>query len=324
MKRRSGHITVDPENRLTVTDIFREVAGVTYEAAIEDSVGGKRLRKLLLDGKWSLTPEHDLKFRVSGTDSPFAGRTIILRGDVERVKGSGLTFRVRSCDAVSGTRSCTIELKGKWRADGNNRITFNVAGSRGRYDVLRFQGAWRLNRRNELIYRYTRTALRTRTRREKTLVFRGYWDLERRRIVYRIEGSNDSFFSFKAAIQSKSLRAADGSIKYQVGIKYSRRRVYRQRVQVVTIYGLWKLGKDLSVRFEVLCSGNKRRRITFQAEKMIGENGAVTVSLKTARGEKLGVEVRFSKAFSNDAELFVALGRQGRDVRIIGGVRVRL
>jgi len=277
-----SEISTDDRNRLVLLN------AVTPEENI--------FRKAVLDGKWSLTPEHDLKIRLSASRLFPAGKTVILKGDIEKATGGGLTFRVRHSDTLSGIPSRSIELKGRWSADSYNRITFNVAKSRGRYDVLRFQGAWDVNKRNTLTYSYVRTRMKTRTRKEHTLVFQGWWDLGASRLVYRVEGSGDSFFAFKAALQSRSLRAADGVIKYQVGIKYLKENVYSECRRTVSIYGTWKVGRGLTASFEAAYSGGKHHKTRFEIEKQIGKSAA---------------------------EIFLILSRSAAESSIMGGLRVR-
>lgn len=325
MPNKPSRITVDSKNRLIVTDTFKRTvrSGVSHEAVVAASGGKKRLRNVVLDGRWSLTSDHDLKLNLTGSNSSYFGKIIILRGDIERQDGTGLVFRARRSNAISGMRTNTIELKGKWHADDNNRITFNVAKSKGRYDVLRFQGAWQLSKQNEVIYRYTKTVLRKGVKKEKQLVFKGYWQLRRGRIVYCFERSNNSFFAFKTALQSRSLKAAQGAIKYQIGIRYLKGKTYRQHKQVIAIYGKWKLGKDFSVGFEVAYSRGKRRQMRFLIEKFVAGGGTITVTLKDYSGKRLGLEVRFSKRVSRDAEFFIAFSRFDLESRITGGLRVK-
>ncbi|MFC1548637.1 hypothetical protein ACFL5E_01605 [Candidatus Omnitrophota bacterium] len=324
MSKYSSNIAVDARNRLILTETTQDKVPVTgYEVSTYATGGKKRLKKIAVDGTWSLTPELDLKFRVSGSKTPLRGKTIILRGDVGRTKGSSLTFNVRAYEGISGVRTTSLTLSGKWLADGNNRITFKVTKGRGRYDTLRFQGAWQVNRRNELIYRYEKTALKTKTKRAKILIFRGRWELGKRYLVYNFEGSGDSCFTFKAALQSRSLMASDGVVKYQIGIKYYIGKRLRKRTQVVTIFGVWKLGKDLKIAFEAACSGGRHSTMRFSVEKLIGEGNSITVALKKEDGESLGFEVTFRKVFRDDAELFLAISRFAEESRIIGGVRIR-
>ncbi len=275
-KSKSIKVKVDTENKLVIDD-------------------KNRLKKFVLDGRWSLTPENNLKLHVLASRSEFSGKTLVLKGDIESVTGKSLSFRVRECRLFSGLRSGTVQLKGIWRVDRYNRITFNAAKARGRYDTLTFQGAWQVNKQNEVIYRYFRKDLKTRKKKTRTLIFKGWWDLGKDRIVYRLDRATDSFFGIKAALQSRSLLAAEGEIKYQVGIKYLERKVYRRVTKTITIYGTWKLSRDLNAKFEVKYSLGKVKEMSFLAEKVIAEGSNVTLSLNKKTGEKLGFSVMFTK-----------------------------
>jgi len=323
MPKQSSYISIDSKNRVIITETFKDASRVGRNMRSVSSGGVRRLRKIAVDGSWSMTEDHDLKLKVSGIKSPYAGKTIVLRGEIKKVTGTRLIFGVRESDTVTGLRTRSIELSGRWRADKNNRITFAVRKSNGRRDVLRFQGAWSVGKRNELVYRYVKTSLKKGEKFEKALVFKGYWNLARRRLTYRIEGSTKSYFSFSASIGTKSLRASSGVIKYRVGIKYKRAKVYHQIRRVVSIYGAWKFGKDLSVRFEATGSGKKYTALSFTAEKPIGRGNIVAVALKAKDGEKLGVDVTFTKEFSKDAEVFLTLSRYPNESHIMSGVRIK-
>jgi len=320
-----ARISVDGRNRLVVTRTFR---GRRHEADVEGRGKAFRVGRVAVDGRWSLTPEHDLKFSAAGRDRAGLGKTVILRGEIIKAGGAGLLFRVRRSESAAGISARTVELKGTWRADAANRITFRASRSGGRYDMLRFEGVWDINKRNELVYRYAGTALRRGKKEERTIVFRGRWDLTRSRIVYSLERSSGSVFEFKAALQSPSLRASDGEIKYQVGIRYRKDRVYRRVRKVVVLYGAWKLGRGLSVRFEMPCSGGRAAALVFEAGKLEGDHGKVIVSLRRVGGKRMDLEVEFRKAFASDAELFLMIGSSAaggsrKDLSILGGLRVR-
>ena len=295
-----------------------------YETVLRHTPEGPVPVKTVIDGKWSLTENHDLRLTLSGADSAFIGRTVIFRGDILRPSSTGLSFRIRSCDALSGAKSRTIQLKGVWAADSKNRITFRVSKLEGRYDVLTFNGTWKIGRNNELLYKIVKTQLKTKIKKEKTITFRGYWDLSRTRIVYRVEGSADSSFSFKAAIRSKSLMAKEGVIRYQLGTVYSSLpRRGETFLRTVTIYGTWKLGRDLSVRFQLKSLGSKKREILFEVAKMFVKKRKITVALKNRQGQKLGLDVTFTRVVSKDTEFFISLSRNPSENRILGGVRLR-
>lgn len=309
MSKLTTQLTVDDSNRLLLTETIPKPR--------------KKLRKFLLEGKWSLSDDHHLNIKVQGTRSPYAGKTLIFTGDIEKVNGSSFVFRARRSDALSGMRATSIELKGVWQADSNNRLTFNVSRSRSAYDVLRLQGAWKVNKNNELSYQYRRTELKRSVRKLQTLVFNGYWEIGQDRIVYRVEGNDDSFFVFRAALQTKSLMASRDKIRYQVGIKYSRKKVYKETVRTVTIFGKWKLNRDLSVRLEMLRARGKKHSVDFGIERAVWKNGKLDVSLATSEGRDLGVKVSFNKPFGTDAEFFIAASRLPKESRVDGGVKIK-
>lgn len=318
-------ITVDRYNRIVVTRTFR---GRRHEADVEDRGKTPRVERVAVDGKWSLTPEHDLKFSVAGRDRAGLGKTVILRGEIIKAGGTELLFRVRKAESADGISARTVELKGTWQADTYNRITFRASRSAGKYDMLRFEGVWDINRRNELVYRYAGTVLRRGKKKERTIVFRGRWDFTRSRIVYSLERFSGSVFEFKAALQSPSLRASDGKIKFQVGIKYRKDRAYRRVRKVVVLYGAWKLGRGFSVRFEMPSPGGSAAVLVFEAGKLEGNYGKVVVFLRRAGEKKMALEVEFRKVFVDDAELFLAIGSsfadgRRKDLTVLGGLRVR-
>ena len=87
--------------------------------------GDELFNKISLEGEF--TEDYDLKFHVSGSNSIYSGQTIIFSGEIEKVSGSGLTFKIRGAEPLSGIKSSTITLSGKWQADKNNRLTFLVS-----------------------------------------------------------------------------------------------------------------------------------------------------------------------------------------------------
>ena len=323
MSNYSKQIYLDDSNSLIIEEFFNEKNVVSTEIESKGPSFNRKLRRLVLDGKWSLTPEHDLSLRLSGRNSPSRGKNIILRGEIVKTTGSSLSFRVRHSDAISGLRSKTVELKGVWKEDANNRITFKVSKAKGRYDVLRFQGAWKVNKRNELVYKYVKTFLKKRTKKERTLIFKGFWDIKEKRLVYRFEGVPGSYFAFKAALQTPSLRASSGTIKYQVGIRYYVGKVFRERTQVVTLFGTWKINRELEVSFEVVYYGRNKRSIRFIAERIFKKGTSLRISLKDEEGGKLGIEVVFAKRFLEDAELFVFLSHNVYENKVLGGVKIK-
>ncbi len=279
--------------------------------------------KFVLDGKWSLTEDHGLNFKVTSAESYLEGKNLIFHGEIEETTGNSIKLRIRQSQPLSGVKSGAIELKGKWQADANNRICFLVSKGEGRYDTLRFQGSWKVNKNNELIYNYKKTYLKTKVKELQTITFKGYWKFFEHKLIYRLDKSSDSSFKFKAEIASPKITAGSKWIKYSVGVKYASKRTTKTTTQLITVYGKWKLTYDLKVVFEVSYLHGKRKETIFGIEKLIAHKTSIALTLRDKSGKPLGIELTFKKAFENDAELFVALSHVGEEVKIEGGVSVK-
>jgi hypothetical protein len=319
--KRSLENFLDEHNRIKLSG---KGPGVASETLVRSAFPDVVPEKTRIDGKWSLTENHDLSLSVSASDTGLSGKTIILRGDILSPSSSGFLFRVRHCDALSGARSRTIELKGVWAADDKNRITFRAAKADGRYDVLTFNGTWDIGPDNELSYKFVKTGLKKGDKKETVIAFRGHWDLYRSRIVYSIQGGGGSFFSFKAAVQSKSLMAKKGEIRYQLGAEVSSRKAGGAGTsRAVSIFGTWKLSREFKTSFELKSTEKKKRQITFGIERVFAKGHKITVSLKDSAGEKLGMDVTFTGTFKKDAEFFLSLGRSAPEISLIGGIKLK-
>lgn len=328
---KKSKISITADNKLVLTDIYEnEIKFISpgnlsskgsQKTHIETTSGEKQLRKLVLEGKWSLSEGHDLQLNILGANSPYFGKTIIFRGNIEPPTGNKLGFRIRRSENISGLRATSIQLTGRWQADSNNRLSFRAAKSRGKYDILRIEGGWRVNKRNELLYRYSETALRTKTNKKITIIFKGHWDINKNRLIYRMDGYPGSFFNFHAGIRSRSLIASDGLIKFAVGIKYSEKKTYHTLKRIITLYGTWKFEKNFSIGFELKYPSKDRYKIVFNIKEILSKGGSLTVSTE-GPGNK-GLKVTFQKTFNNDAELFIGLSKIASEKRLTAGVRIK-
>ncbi len=322
--KRISRVEINKNNDLVIfEDISLKEKKTSYSVGLTTTNKKTQLRKVVLNGAWRLTPENDLEYRLVGSTSRHLGKSILFRGILKDPSGSLLSFSAKRIEGFSGKVSSRIDLKGRWQSDRNNRITFIVSRAQGASNTLRFEGAWEANKNNLLVYRYSKTHLKTKVKQTQILIFKGFWAVGKNRLVYRLEGRSDSSFSFKAAFQTRSIRAKAGAIKYQVGIIYSRGGVKRTRKQTVTIFGTWKLSKDLSLEFTVKSYGSKSYRISLGIQALIWEKGKLKLSLTSDRNKDLGVDLVFTKKFTSDAELFLALAQSKQESKIIGGMRVK-
>lgn len=276
--------------------------------------------KVALDGTWRLSETHDLEFSVRAYSDWLPGTTLTFKTGIISAKGNELVFSARISDGEGGALGCAFAFGGKWQADKNNRLTFEITRYTGRVNKLVFQGAWRIGEDNEIFYSYSNQALKTKDKEEFSFGLKGSWALGARRIAYRVEGSSDSVLTFSAALETPSIIAKDGEIRYAVGVRFTMAGKEKLVLSSVAIFGTWKLGKDLSVGFEVKNTAAGRNILTFSAEKAVFKGGTLTLDLKTEDGKKFGAGVKFTKTFAKDIQMFVEYSRSGGDDRILGGI----
>jgi hypothetical protein len=296
-----GSIAVGRGNRLA------------YQLASRDgAVGGSRA--VVFDGRWRLTSGHRLAFVLRETGT--VGRsTLYFNGALLRAESDALIV------ALDRGATRRIMLSGRWAADARNRLTFLVARADGTEDRLTLQGGWEVGPHHALRYRFRRRAADGRGAQEHALIFEGGWDVPAAsRLVYRLAGSDDSAFEFRAHLRSRTLAAARGRLVFDVGIGLSRSATGRRRV---ILSGAWKLNRDLSVSLEVPYAGGRVQPIRFEGTLALGPRQRVAVALQDHRRRPLGLTVTFTRTLSQDAALFLRLQRDERERSAIGGVRVR-
>jgi hypothetical protein len=305
--RRAAHtVRTDRRNRL----IYETAAPATQLDGVP--------RRLILDGTWGLSADHRL--RIAVRQSGEARRQAVQVGaGLLRASAKALTFAVRRHEADGRVSAQELTLRGRWQADARNRLVFHAAKADGSEDRLTLSGAWELGPHHELLYQYRQRTGRGRAG-LRTLRFAGTWDVvESHRLVYRLEGSDDSAFAFRASLQTPSLNARDGRLAYQVGIELADGRVINRRV---TLFGAWKLNRDLSAAFEIPYEGGRREAIRFSGTLRFASRNELTVELADHRRRPLGLTVTFTRRFLKDARWFLRFEKAGRDVEALAGVQV--
>ena len=287
------------------------------------------------EGRWKLTPDHKLVYRKRGKAEQAA-----LTGTLVAGEAGALVIAVTARGGVGKTVAGTARLSGRWELDKKNRITFYVERGSQRYDRLTFQGAWELNDHHEVVYAYkTRETLKggrnnKRRARQTTqkLTFKGFWDIaEDNRLTYLVEGDTESAFRVRGTFETKSLRAKTGALRYQAGIEYRTARGARKRVKrTLTLFGKWKLSRDLALSFEVEYSGGRKAPITLGADfKLPWREGPaaaalpdkISIDLKNRSGRPLGIELVLTKDFlKGKVKTFLRLARSTRESAVEVGV----
>ena len=303
-----GRVSTDKGNRLT------------YEVeSSSDRQGRPGPSTFNLDGTWKLTKRHELALTLHEAEE-HVRQTVYLKGALVEAKANALIFALRRYGTEGVRTAGRLTLSGRWQADAKNRLTFLAERADGSEDRLTLQGGWDVGPHHELLYRYRQLDRRDHHE-EHTLTFAGAWNVTQAdRLVYQLAGSTNSAFEFKASLQSPSLLARDERIVYQIGIGLSGGKTQQQRV---TLFGTWKLNRDLSVSFDMPYADGRVQAIHFEGTYAITAKDRIAVALQNSRREHLGVTVTFTKDLVPDTSLFLRLRKDAEESSVIGGVQIR-
>lgn len=273
-----------------------------------------------LRGRWSLTENHSLRFTLDKWRRQTFGDQLILRGDIIDVNKNSVEFSVttRTKDSVRSTY--VLKLRGRWQADKHNRLGFMVKKEHQRYDTLTFNGAWQINKNHEIIYQYQKARLIRKLKKIHTLTFKGYWDIkEKMRVSYVIDRNTNSVFDFRTRLAIFK----DNYIKYEIGIELSRRM--RPVKQTITLFGRWKVKKDVGLAFEVKYGNRKIQAIVFGAEVKITNRDTILFKLKNdVDNEDIGIKLELGhKILKGDAQAFIRLLKSKRESVVLIGAGLR-
>lgn len=242
-----------------------------------------------------------------------------LRGALTGAEVNALVFTLAQ-DGSEDRRGQRVALSGRWQADARNRLVFLAQRADGGEDRLTLQGGWELDEHHRVVYRYLRRDPGGRRSREQAVIFDGAWDIPGAdRLVYRLEGSSRSAFEFRAGLRSRSLMAGEGRMVYEVGVGLAR-GLRRQRV---SLFGTWKLNRDLSVTFEVPYAGGRVQGIRFEGEAALTGRDRLALGLSTRGGDRLGLRVTFTRQLVPDTSLFLRLQQDAEERSAMAGVQVR-
>jgi len=329
---------IDPHNRLvakvtgrkTRLPRFRKILDGRFKIGkdneltyhVKSPLSGKVTlpSQIKLKGSWSLTETHDLKFTVNKWEKETFGNKMTLLGKIIDVKKNSILFSLTTQKKHKTQSVYILKLNGSWQADKDNRITFKVKKERGRHDILTFNGIWELNRNHQIIYRYERAHLIRKSRTIRTLTFKGHWDIRKRdRISYVIDIKSGSVFSFK----TKYGIFSDNYIKYTVGIRLSARKTQNRRT--ITLFGEWKVKRNIGLIFEISSRDKKFKSITFGAKAILASKNKVLFKLKNNIGTSdLGVNLKLSRAIlQKNGEAFLQILRAKNEKAILLGTGFR-
>ena len=334
-------LQVDPHNRLVVSETgeklrltrFRRVLDGKFKTGPNNSLiyhikvpmvglvpnleGAPHQVKLR--GKWSLSKNHDLVLTLDKWRRQIPGDELTLQGQIAAASGNSLSFAVTTRSEKNIESRNILRLQGVWQADEHNRLTFRVKKGEGRHDTLIFDGIWEVNRQHQIVYRYEKSQLTRQRILKKTLIFEGHWDIfKRNRLSYNLSLDGKSAFDFRTDIGV----LAKNYIKYTIGIGVRNRKEPIERI--ITLYGQWKIKKNVGLLFEIEYEKGETRAITFGADAKLTKQGNIEFKLKNELKKDLGPELKLSrKLLKGDGEAFFKLLKSKKETAIYVGAAWR-
>jgi hypothetical protein len=276
--------------------------------------------QIKLNGRWSLTDDHELRLTLDGQGRQTFGDQITLQGEILDINESSLLFAVTTTTKEATRSTYLLNLAGIWKADEFNRLSFHIKKESGRYDILTFSGVWEINKNHEIIYQYEKARLIRKKRETHTLIFKGYWDIkEPLRISYLLSAGTDSGFDFNTSAGIFK----EGYIKYELGIG-SADKVGPVR-RVVTLYGKWNMKKNIGLIFEIEYENKKTKAIIFGADARLTDMDTILFKLRNeAENKDIGVSLELShKILKGDGEAFLRLLKQNSESAVYAGAAWR-
>ena len=272
-------------------------------------------QQVKLRGQWSLDNEHNLVLTLNKWGNQIAGNKLTIESEVIDAKGNMLSFALTSKDSEGNDHIYIVRLGGRWQADEYNRLSFNIEREKGITDRLTLQGAWEVNGQNEIIYTYEKSSRANVEKITKTITLKGYWDItEKHRIIYVLNKEIESEFDFKVSIG----KPAERGLEYEIGVGAGLSK------KTITLFGEWKVSKNLGLLFEMPYAEGKINTVIFGAWGKLDKNLNLEIRLENRVGEDLGIDVKLSRRIlEGQGEAFIRALKSQKEVAIIAGIGFR-
>lgn len=322
---------IDPHNRLIYEKTgeesevpgFRTVLDGTFEIDENNSViyhvkksqGSDIPQQVKLRGKLALDDEHNLTLTLDKWGNQIAGNKLTVESELIDAKDNMLSFAVTSKDSENNTHIYIVKLGGRWQADEYNRLSFNIEKETGITDRITLRGAWEVNQQNEIIYTYEKSTRGKEEKITKTITLKGYWDImEKHRIIYVLNKEINSEFDFKVSVG----KPAERGLQYEIGVGATPCN------KTITLFGSWKVNKNLGLLFEMPYAEGKIRSVILGGWGKLDKNYKLELRLQNKIGEDLGIDVKLSRnILEGQGEAFIRALRSQKEVFIVAGVGFR-
>lgn len=215
--------------------------------------------KLKFKGKWRLDKNHDLELALDDTPSQWGNDVLTLRGEIADTRANELSFLITSRRKAGIEETRLIRLSGLWKTDEFNRLGFSVSKENGKENVLLLDGLWKAGGNNEIVYSYRKTRLIRKVKEERSLIFRGHWQVTARdRLSYLMDTSGRSGFLFKAQLESPRVTGKKGLLQYRIGIGLSSKK--RPVERIIKLFGAVKYNLTAKDELVLELAGSRGRK----------------------------------------------------------------
>ena len=272
--------------------------------------------KINFVGNWQLGKNHDLQINLTKGQGQ-----LVLNGEIIGVDKDTFVFGIKGIDKNGQSHFQLLKLSGYWLADGQNRICFAVE-KKISPDTLTLESTWRINKNQQIIYKYSKQKLTSKTKSINSLIFTGHWKIDQEnRLTYILEGSAKSRFDFRAQLESPNLYPAEGIIKYRIGIGL---RKNKSENKIISLFGAWKFSRRGALSFQMDYGKAKIESIDFGANIYLSNKDEVTLELSNKRKEPLGINITFNRKFLKKygGMSFLKLKHSGKESAVEAGVRI--
>jgi hypothetical protein len=263
--------------------------------------------KISFKGNWKLNSNYDLELGLQESKNQHRDERLVFKGEVISTDRDTLVFEMISRDSRGESHIQLLKLSGSWQADGFNRIIFSVK-KKSSPDIITLEGAWQINKNQQVTYAYEKAELKRKTRISRVLAFEGFWEInDSNKLSYILSHSEKSRFDFRVQIGSRNLYPAEGVIKYLIGIGVKENKA--PWIKIICLYGKWKLGRRAGLVFSMEYAKGEVRDIEFGASVYLNKRNELVFSLADKKGEPFGLNIIFNHKFLQklDAQAFLKI-----------------
>ena len=322
---------VDPHNRLIAAGSRREsgVAGFRHildgrfkidkfnnlSYHLKHPQSSPIPQQLKLSGRWSLDKKHNLVLTLNKKHNQIVKDRLTLKAQIINAKADKLEFLISAKDQKGRPHLYTLALNGSWQADKYNRLTFSAKRTKDPYEQLTLKGTWEVNQKNQIIYTYTKASLKQSKKNTHTITFNGFWQIyKKNRLTYVLNSQTGSGFDFKISLG----KAEKYGLEYEIGIGV------RPKKKRISLFGRWKVFRNLGLTFEMPAENGKIERLIFGARLKLNNNSYLEAKLKNSSGKDLGISLKLSKTILKGiGEIYLEALKEGKVISLVAGAGLR-